>query len=534
MSAQGSNARPKVFLREATGLVREISWLSVFIYVMTVMGFQFTFYYIASLAPIVGGNLAFGFLIYSLASVISILVYYTFTTIMPRSGGDYVFISRTLNPLIGFVGNISLGIILLLFAAINGVTIETTALSTLFAYIGTIYKNQTLIGIASSISQPMWIIILGLIWIIGSSFFALRSTRFYLKAQNYMFIVVMIGAVSMLLALALVSHSGFINAFNSFVDKYKGQPSDYYSNVISTATSDGWSIPSFSIFAGLLIYPLLAVGAIWGGTSAQVSGEIRNPRRSYLTGTLLGSFLYIILTAITLLLTYHTIGFKFLSAIDYLLYNNPSQVPLPALPYVDLLIAVATNPILATIIILAGFVQLIIYIPSAYIFMSRGLFAYSFDGVLPKIFGQVSDRTHGPVYAVIASTLITVLLFAIINIPASATYAYLFGSVATWWTAIFPTFFVGLSAVLLPILKPDLHKVAPIKAPLLTVLGLCMMAFMTLLVYLMLTNSVYGANTPIGIELMIGLFVVLIVVYLASWIRKRALLKLAFQEIPPE
>jgi amino acid transporter len=221
-------------------------------------------------------------------------------------------------------------------------------------------------------------------------------------------------------------------------------------------------------------------------------------------------------------------------ATDYLLYNDPSKVPLPALPYVDMLIALATNPILAVIIIIAGLLQLIIYIPSAYIFMSRGLFAYSFDGVLPKFFGKVSDRTHGSVNSVVASTLIAVFLFAIINIPASATYAYLFGSVATWWTTIFPTFFVGLSATLLPKIKSHLHQYAPIKGVKLSALGILMMAFMGLLVYIMLTNSVYGANTPIGIGLMIGLFIILVAVYGASWLRKGSTLKLAFQEIPPE
>jgi amino acid transporter len=228
------------------------------------MGFQFTFYYIASLAPLVGGNLAFGFFIYVVASVISILVYYVFVSIMPRSGGDYVFNSRTLNPLIGFIGNISLGIILLLFAAINRVTIETTALSTLFAYLGVTYNNGGMVQLASTISQPEWIIILGLVWIIGSSAFALRSTRFYLKVQNYMFIIVMIGALAMIAALALTTKSNFVNDFNLFASKYLNKRGDYYSTVITSASSSCWTIPSFSLISSFLIYPLLAVGAIWG------------------------------------------------------------------------------------------------------------------------------------------------------------------------------------------------------------------------------------------------------------------------------
>ena len=529
-----SNRAP-VFVREATGLVREISWFSVFVYGMTVMGFQFTFYYIASLAPLVGGNIGFGFLVMGLTMLSVILVYHAFTVIMPRSGGDYVFVGRNLHPLIGFVGNLSYGVTLLLYAAINGVTIETTGLSQTFAYFGALYNNPALSSLASTVSTPLSIAILGLVWIIAGALVVLGPVRLYLKVQNLMFVIVLIGALAMIVALVSMSQPSFISSFNGFASQYMGKSGDYYQSVIKSAAADGWMPPeTSSLYGGLLFYPIVAVGGFYGIYGAQISGEIRNPKKSYLLGSLLGAGVYLGLTGITLLLLYNAMGFNFLSAIDYLLYNNPSQIPLPALPYANLLISVAANPVFGVVIFLAGIIQLFMFICSAYLFMSRGLFAYSFDRLISDWFTKVSDRTHGPLNSIIASTIITVILFVVVNIPASATYVYLFSSVATWWQAIFPGFFVGLVALVVCVRRPQLYKALPIKGWKLAGLGLSTMFFTLLQTYLLLTNSVYGANTPIGIELVAGAVVVFIVIYLYAWLRRGPSLRLAFKEIPPE
>src|SRR6202035_2780318 len=47
------------------------------------------------------------------------LVYLYFTIIMPRSGGDYVWVSRTLNPFLGFFTNFSLTFVFLTWIAFN-------------------------------------------------------------------------------------------------------------------------------------------------------------------------------------------------------------------------------------------------------------------------------------------------------------------------------------------------------------------------------------------------------------------------------
>jgi len=526
---------PPVFVREATGLVREVSSFSVFTYGTTVMGYQFTLYYILSLAPLVGGNLAFGFLIMAVAMLSNILVYYAFTVIMPRSGGDYVFVSRFLHPSVGFVGNISYSVFLLLFTAISGVTIETVTLAPLFGYLGVVYNSSALINLATTITTPLWIFIIGLIYILVPSYFAIRSMKFYLRAQNWTFLLTLIGALAIIAILAPMSQPTFAADFNAFATQYMGKSADYYQSVINSAGTSGWTLPSTSsLWGGVLFYPIIVVGGLYGIFGAQIAGEIRRPQRSYLLGTIAGGAFYLIFMAITILLYYNAMGFNFLSAIDFLLYNNPSQVPLPAIPYGDLLVAIASNPAAATLIVVTGFIGGIIYVPSSYLFMSRGLFAYSFDRILPEWFAKVSDRTHGPVNAVLASTAITTILFIVVNIPQSASYAFLFSSVAGVANVIFPAFILGVVAVVVYARKPQLYDSFPIKGWKLLLVGLSEMFFTALLVYLYLTNSVYGANTPIGLELIIGCWIIFVLIYAFARLRRGDMLKLAFQQIPPE
>ncbi len=47
------------------------------------------------------------------------LVYLYFTALMPRSGGDYVWVSRTLSPFLGFVVNFALTFVFLTWVAFN-------------------------------------------------------------------------------------------------------------------------------------------------------------------------------------------------------------------------------------------------------------------------------------------------------------------------------------------------------------------------------------------------------------------------------
>ena len=96
-----------LFVRNATGLVRELSAFDAFNLVFSavlipvgiteVMAFTPTFWPHA--------NMLLAFLLATPLVATTGLVYLYYTVIMPRSGGDYVWVSRTLSPFFGFFVN---------------------------------------------------------------------------------------------------------------------------------------------------------------------------------------------------------------------------------------------------------------------------------------------------------------------------------------------------------------------------------------------------------------------------------------------
>ena len=114
-TAEAPGGGRDLFVRNATGLVRELSAFDAFNLVFSavlipvgitqVMGFTPQFWPHA--------NMLVSFAIATPLVLCFGLVYLYFTTLMPRSGGDYVWVSRTLHPSLGFLVNFSLTFVFL-------------------------------------------------------------------------------------------------------------------------------------------------------------------------------------------------------------------------------------------------------------------------------------------------------------------------------------------------------------------------------------------------------------------------------------
>src|SRR3989442_2153853 len=108
----------KIFLRNATGLIREVSVLDAFI--MNTFGMNIAvgavFLFLQAPADFAQGNMLVAVIIGTLLKAFTLLwVYSTFAAAMPRSGGDYVFVSRTLHPFLGWLLGWSQGMWLIFF-----------------------------------------------------------------------------------------------------------------------------------------------------------------------------------------------------------------------------------------------------------------------------------------------------------------------------------------------------------------------------------------------------------------------------------
>ena len=99
---------PGMFTRQATGLVRESRTSDALFYnvMWSSVALTFAFYWLF-LTFYPGSNALLGLGLAALLGLPGAFLYAMLTQLMPRTGGDYVFNSRSLHPSVGFAANFS-------------------------------------------------------------------------------------------------------------------------------------------------------------------------------------------------------------------------------------------------------------------------------------------------------------------------------------------------------------------------------------------------------------------------------------------
>ena len=163
-------ARPGgAFSRQASGLIRVAGSWDVFIYnvglVSVGIAIAFNQYYGPSLYP--GAEPAISTVLAALGMCAVGLTFYFWSVIFPRSGGVYVFLSRTTNSGVAFVFTVLETVILLYYGALAASYIVQVGLSSFFATVGSIGGSATLVRWAGDVAKPT-----GVFWI-GTGFLLL-------------------------------------------------------------------------------------------------------------------------------------------------------------------------------------------------------------------------------------------------------------------------------------------------------------------------------------------------------------------------
>ena len=531
----------KAFEREATGLVRELSTWDVALFNFAILGFLFELYFVVSLVPLIGGNVYLAFAFTAALSTLLIYTYYAFHVAMPRSGGDYVFVSRSLLPSLGFIGNASYILTLLIYNGITGVTIQTTGLSVGFLLIGVLTHSSGLVTLSTDLVTTTGVLILGTIEIVLLAIPTMLGKRFYFRIQNVVYVLVFIAVLTMIGLLVTASHTTFVNDFNSF-SQSQGYGANYYQKVFTTAAGLGWTNPNQSSLSNtLLLFPVLSLYGFNFIASTYLGGEIRRPARNSLYGMFGAMFAAMGLTALFFFALFHTVGEPFVSATDYLILNQPTAFPV--LPYANFLSLMLTNnSVIIGFVAMMGVLQMCIYIPGFYYMGARSMLAWSFDGILPRSLSNVSPRFHTPINAIIVLVVLSELSLILLNIPYTQAKIYLFSTALTWYACLTPLLLVEIAAVIFPYLLKKIHDASPANyrvagIPVISLTGIGTIVFALIVIYLELSNSVYAANTPIAIEAVIAFILIFAAIYFIAkyWRRAQGLpLDMAFKEIPPE
>src|ERR687886_2443175 len=216
-----------LFQRKATGLLRGWSVWDGFIYATFSINLMTLGLLAFSYSPFVpDGSLILAIILSGLYLIFQTVTYASLIAVMPRAGGDYVWMSRVLGGGIGFVLAVTgWWFILWHWVPIYANILNVQVLVPLATILG-------LDGVASFFGAPGGTFTASIVVAILASILISLGMRTYARIQKFCFYGGVIGLAIMLVVLLVSSRSDFVSAFNQGTQELFGAGGNAYQKTL--------------------------------------------------------------------------------------------------------------------------------------------------------------------------------------------------------------------------------------------------------------------------------------------------------------
>jgi amino acid transporter len=446
---------------------------------------------------------------------------------MPRAGGDYIFISRSLSGPIGFMASF-LFLMAVLISASGGSYWAFAESGTQLSFAGQVLNDTNITALGNLItpwtsSNPGLLFGIGLVLMalggiaiaLGGKVFRTIVYAFFL----YGFIVLVFSVIVFLTHTQADFSAAYAQYFQGGVPK-----------VFSDAAAKGYT-PGVTLANLGALVPVLFVSVGPYPVMQMVGGEIKNPRRSLLYGLVVAEIVSILVWFGLTFLFDSVIGISFLEAWTLTVGGGSSTVPTA---FVSLFYPDRT---LLWLMAIGLFIGNIGWSWLGLIFISRLFMAWSFDRVLPSALSNVNDRFHTPHVGI-------ALACALACVPMYLEYFTSFITVQVNLVFLFSIVWIltSVSAIILPFRRKSIFESSAAHGriggiPILSLLGVLGVILFCYLGYNSTTNAAVGPFA-LGAQLFIvALIIAPLVIYCASFYYNKARgldLRLVFGQLPPD
>ena len=496
----------KVFVRKATGLVREIGfWTAAIIVFCNVVGlgwqkrvFQFTGPAIVPESSFVLGMppVTMSFLIVGIIVLLTVFMFSVLSAAMPRSGGGYVYISRIIHPSVGFLASwAEYFSIAVSWGLIGTAVFEAILIYSWIAGWGTQWATTEVLLLGG---MAIVILFTGVAYFGASMTGRILQVMFWIPAT---ITIVLYGI--MLSATPAIMESG-IKMLTGLT------PTQFTQMALDQGMATSYSGGYWGAMA------VATIGTYWAfigfAASTFVGGEVKEAGKA-LPKTLFAANIIIILLYVTIsyvsshaaMLVGKIGDYSFFSAYSFLSYGGgtlPEGVGKAWMPVIAGFSAagmgmqwfLALIPIFAVLWVAND-------IPPFIITSSRIIFAMAFDRVLPERLSEVNERWHSPTAAIIVTMFVAFIgnfaesdFFVKYPVPIVSQYINSAGGVAA--TDIWDTIFFLLSSLagmLLVIRRNDIYEKSAFKPGRWIVAGIGLIATVANIYLMYLVGSGYGS-----------------------------------------
>jgi amino acid transporter len=540
------------FTRRATGLVREVSATDALLMnsIGMNLGVGAVFLFLQAPASFPRGSILLAVVIGTLLMAFTLLwVYAEFAAAMPRSGGDYVFVSRALHPVLGWLLSWSQGIWLIFFwVGFNAWFALTFAVPVALSTIGAATGSEGWISLSSDLLAKQSVLgleaqwwVIGLGTLINLAFGALLAFggRRYWRYQKVAFAFAG-GSILLVLLLLLFRGGSIESSWNAFAARSGGIT---FQEVIDRARGAGFEgTGGFSLSQTLLMLPWVFFVVGYAQGSAQIGGEVKRAGRSQYWAMVGGVLINGAALALLVIVYQAAVSSDWVASLAFLNASSPDALSLPgsALPGINLVASLLTGNVILLAIIGIGFVMWAVNgTPLSELQATRYMLAWSVDGTVPNKLGEVSDRTHTPLFAIALATLTGEIALVVLTVNANAS---LLGALLA---QILAFIVVSAAGVVFPYRLREVWESAGgrriLGVPAVTLAGLggvvALVGLLGMFLFNPTINATFAATRSLSVKFMVGVVVAGLLWYLGAWLWNRSRgvsLALAYKEIPPE
>lgn len=533
----------ELFLRPATGLVREWSSFDAWIYAFLSVNIVTLGFYIWTFNSFIpAGNPILATIIAMVFLTLQNVVYATLTSSMPRVGGDYVWQSRLLGGFWGFFLSWPGWVFCLwLWVPIYGNMLSWLLASPLCALAGNI-------ELANWWCSPMGLFTSSIIVIMFVFFFVGVGMKWYARIQKWLFYIALVGMLLFIMPFLTTDSAKFAFIFNSFMAKWLPEEGITYQGLIDFALHDPeWGVGEFAsltstnIGPSFALIPMLLFWIMWPVWGSTLFGEVRGAGdfgrvfKVFQWALIIGG-----LGAIGLWILFaNTMGWDFYQSLNYCYYvgSGPMQW-LSSPPLIAAMLMGGGGLSMLMVILMSGW----FFAWSGTVFLSstRVIFASAFDRAFPKLFADVKFRFNTPINALLFMSLPSVILTIFyFFVPGFKTLTL----DATFAIAI-AYFGSTVACMLFPIRRPELFKRNPVAKynvggiPVVSIVSAIYIIFLFYVFWLWAIDPIYGVNNPYSAGFMIFMYMLAAIIYFFfKYYRKKKEgidLERVFEEIPVE
>jgi amino acid transporter len=465
-------------------------------------------------------------------------VFYLFSVSMPRSGGDYMYVSRTLLPVVGLVTSWTFSVTYWTWDGLNNVLTFLYGPAVDLISRGEMSGNQGMINMGLFIYNSPWVLWTGSVLLaLLAGFIVWRGTKATLITFYTVWVLATIGLIVMIIAWLTMPSPDF---FKTNMLKMTGVS---YESIITTAQQNGWTSGFFvmpTLYAGVTYVMLNTLG---NQGVVTVAGEVKEVRRSAFFALFGSLALMVIYWLPQYLVLFEVGGHDFTTASGYLFQigKNPFIIE-PVWTYMT---AIASNNPWMTIIVTYTFAASCWAVGFGGLYFStRAIFAWGFDRVFPSFANRVNSRGV-PVGAVAVATF-GCLVWSTLEVWFPQ-YLRLIGFTTTVWALAWVI--LGVAAMAFPYRRKDIFLKSPdivrrkaLGLPVIVHMGWMTILISAYIVYATFIPAISGVNIwysfyPFLTTVIILMLIPVGIFYGYYYYRTRVgkvRMDIQFKEIPPD